>query len=75
MGEVVFDGLGDEGEGVAVLSAAGFDHREQGLDEAAAGGALGAERQLAPDHRVTQGALGRVVGRLDEVDPGFRTTG
>ncbi len=42
--KVVLEGEGDEVEDVALLLTAGFDHAEQGLDEAAAGGALGAER-------------------------------
>ena len=42
-GEVCLDGLGDEGEDVAILLSAGFYDAEQGLDEAAAGGALGTE--------------------------------
>ena len=37
------EGAGDEGEDVAILLSARFDDAEQGLDEAAAGGALGTE--------------------------------
>ena len=47
---------------------AGFDHGEDRLHEAAALGALCAERQFPPDHRGTQGALADVVGRLDPFD-------
>ena len=65
MGEMRFDGGGDEGEGVATLLAAGFDHRQHRLDETAAGGALRSERQLPPDHRMTQRTLARVVRRFD----------
>ena len=36
-GEVVLEGEGDEVEDVALLLTAGFDHAEQGLDEAAVG--------------------------------------
>ena len=60
-----FDGGGEEGEGVAALLAAGFDHRQHRLDEAAAGGALRPERELPPNHRMTQRPLARVVRRLD----------
>ena len=65
MGEVGFDGGGDEGEGVATLLTAGFDHRQHRLDEAAAGRTLRPERQLPPDHRMTQRTLARVVRRFD----------
>ena len=64
-GEMGFDGGGEIVEGVAMLLTAGFYHREHGLHEAAAGGALGAEGELSPDHRVTQRSLTRVVGRFN----------
>ncbi len=67
MGEVVFEELGDESECVAVLRSTGLDHRKHGLDEAAARSTLGAEGQLAPDHRVTQGAFTRIVRWFDAV--------
>ena len=35
MGKVGFDGSGNEGEGVAILLAAGFDHGQHRLDKAA----------------------------------------
>ena len=57
--------MGDEGEDVALLLPAGFDHAQQGLHEAAARSTLGAEGQLSPDHRVTQGPLAGVVGWFD----------
>ena len=60
-----FDGVGEVGEGVAALLAAGFDDGQHRLDEAAAGGALRAEGELPPDHGVTQGPLAGVVGRFD----------
>ena len=50
-------GVGDEFEDVAVLLSAGFEDAEQGLDEAAARGALGAEAELAPDDGMAQRAL------------------
>ena len=65
MGEMRFDGGGDEGEGVATLLAAGFDHRQHRLDKAAAGRALRSKRQLSPNHRMTQRSLARIVRRLD----------
>ena len=37
---VCFDGGSDKVEGVAFLLAAGFDHAQQGFDEAAAGGVV-----------------------------------
>lgn len=63
-----FDGGGEPGEGVARLATAGFDHRQQAFDEAASLCGLCAEGELSPNHRVTQGALGGVVGRLDACD-------
>ena len=66
--DVGLDGLGDELEHIPLLLAAGFDGGQQGLDEAAAGGALGAEREFPPDHGVTQRPLRRIVRRLDIVN-------
>ena len=43
MGEVGGDGLGDEGEYVAVLLTASFDGRQHRFNESAASGALRAE--------------------------------
>ena len=63
-GGLGFEGGGQDIEDIAVLLAAGFDDGEQGLDEAAAGVALGAEREFAPDHGVAQDLFGAVVGRL-----------
>jgi hypothetical protein len=65
MGEMRFDSGGNECEGVATLLAAGFNYRQHRLDEAAAGGALRPERQLPPNHRVTQRPLPCVVRRFD----------
>ena len=65
MGEMGFDGGRDEGEDVATLLAAGFDHRQHRLDETAAAGALRPKRQLPPDHRMTQRPLARIVRRFD----------
>ena len=65
MVEVSFDGGSDEGEDVLGLLAAGFHDGQQGFHEAAARGALGAEREFSPDHRMPQGALASVVGGLD----------
>ena len=52
MGGVVLNGSGHEGERVVLLLEAGFDHAQQGLHEAAAGGTLGAEGKLPPDEPV-----------------------
>ena len=52
------EGCGEEVEGVSSLLAAG-------CDEAAAGVALGAERQFPPDDGVTQRLFRAVVGRFD----------
>ena len=65
--EVGFDGLRDELEDVAVLLAAGFDGGQQRFHEAAAGSALRPERELPPDHGVTERPLRRVVRRFDAV--------
>ena len=64
-----FDGGGEEPEGVAAPLAASLDHRQHGLDEAAAGGALRPRRELPPNHRVTQGTLARVVRRFHPFVP------
>ena len=73
VGEVGGDGLGEEVEGVLFALAAGFQDGQQGLDEAAAGGAWGAEAELFPaileaslrDDRMTQREFGGVVGRVE----------
>ena len=65
MSQMGFDGSGDEGQDVAALLATGFDHREHRLYKAAAAGALGAEGEFPPDHRMTQCLFARVVGRLN----------
>ena len=65
MGETSFDGVSQKGEGVAVLLAAGFHHRQHGLDEATAAGALGPKGKLSPTHRMTQRPLPGIVRRLD----------
>lgn len=62
------DSLDEPGEDVALLTAAGFNHGQQALDEATAGRRLCAERELAPDHGVPQCLLGAVVGRLHAFD-------
>ncbi len=60
-----FEGGGQDIKDIAFLLAAGFDDGQQGFDEAAAGGALGAEGQFAPDHGVTQHLFGAIIGRLN----------
>jgi len=60
-----FDGVGQKGECVAALLAAGFYHGQHRLDKAAAGRALDSERELPPDHRMTQGTFARIVRRFD----------
>src|SRR4030042_6471700 len=69
MGEMGFDGGGDEGKGVAARLAAGFDSRQHRLNEAAAAGALRPERQLPPYYCMTQRTLARIVRRLDSFVP------
>lgn len=64
-----FDGLGKVGVDASALLATSFDGSEQGFDEAAARGALRAEGELSPDHRVTQSAFARIVGGFDPVVP------
>ena len=59
------DGGGEVLEGAAALLAAGLDDRKHRLHEAAAAGALRAERELPPDDGMTQRAFARVVRRLD----------
>ena len=53
---------------MALLLAAGFDDGQQGFDKAAAGCALGAEREFAPDDCVTQRAFAAVVRRFQARD-------
>jgi len=65
MGEMSFNGGRDEGEGVAALLAAGFNHRQHRLDEAATACTLRPKRQLPPYHRMTQRSFASVVCRLD----------
>ena len=47
----------EPGKDVAALATAGFDHREQTLDELTARRGLRAKRQLTPDHGMTQRLL------------------
>ena len=65
MGEMSCDRLSQKGEGVAMLLAAGFHHRQHRLDEAAATGALGPKGKFSPNHRMTQRSLARIVRRFD----------
>ena len=59
------DRLSQEGEGVAMLLAAGFHDRQHRLDEPAAAGTLGPEGKFSPNHRMTQRSLARIVRRFD----------
>ena len=52
-------------EDIALLLAQGIAHREQALYEAAAIGTVGAEAGVTPQHPMTKGSFGFVVGRLD----------
>ena len=52
----------EELEEVSFLLSACFDDGQHCFDEATAGVTLGSERQLLPDHCVTQAAFGNVVG-------------
>ena len=69
MSEMSFNGGRDEGEGVAMLLATTRDHRQHGFHKSAATGALRSERQLPPDHRVTQRTFARIVRRFDPFMP------
>jgi hypothetical protein len=61
MCDMRFNGGSDKGKGVAMLLAAGFDHRQHRFHEAAAGRTLRPKRELSPDHRATQ-RCGRACG-------------
>ena len=60
-----FEGGGQDIEDIAFLLAAGFDDGQQGFDEAAASGALGAEGEFAPDDGVAQHLLRAIIRRLN----------
>ncbi len=60
-----FEGGREEVEDIAFLLAAGFDDGQQGFDEAAASGGLGAEGEFAPDHGVAQDLFGAIIRGLD----------
>ena len=60
--------LAEEIENRTLLLAAGFDHRQNTFDKAAAMIGLRAMRSAPPDHRVTQGAFGAVVGWFETGD-------
>src|SRR5664280_1659417 len=57
-------GGGEEGMEMTALLTTCFDHCQHRFDKTAAAGALHAKRQLAPNHRVAQRPLARVVRRL-----------
>ena len=57
-------------EDAALLLAQGVAHREQALHEAAAVGTVGAEAGVAPQHAMTKGSFGLVIGRLDALPSG-----
>lgn len=67
MDESCLNGLDEGVEDVSSLLSAGLDDGEHSVDEAAAGGALRAEGEFAPDDGVAQGAFAGVVRRLDAV--------
>ena len=52
----------------SILQTTSFGYRQHTFDESTARFTLGAKAQLAVDHRRTQRALRRVVGRLDAFD-------
>ena len=60
-----FKGGGEEVDDMAVSLAAGFDDGQQGLDEAAAGVAVGAEGEFAPDDGATQDLFGAIISGWD----------
>jgi hypothetical protein len=57
--------VGDERNDLANLLPTRFYNAQQCRDEVAASGDLRSKRRLAPDRRVSQGTLTRVVRRLD----------
>ncbi len=56
--------LSQKGKDRALLLATGFNHGEDALDKTTAMIGLRAMRGTPPNHRVTQGAFGTVVGGL-----------
>lgn len=65
LGVVSRGGVGDEFEDVVGLLTAGFDDGQQCLEEATALCTLGAEVELAPDHRRAESAFAGIVRRFD----------
>ena len=67
--------VGEPSKGITFLAAASFNHGQHAFHEATAARGLGTERELAPDHRVTQGLFRGIVGRLDpfDIDEGPKT--
>src|SRR4030065_369769 len=55
-----FDRVSQEGKDIAALLAASFDHRQHGLDEATAAGALRPKGELPPNRRMTHPPPARV---------------
>ncbi len=60
--EAGFNCLSEELKGRSILLSAGFDDGEHPFEKTAAGGALGAEAQLALIYGGTQRTFGRVLG-------------
>jgi hypothetical protein len=63
-GPISHKGLAQEVEDGALLLAAGFNDGQDAFDKATTVVGLSAMRGAPPDNRVTQGALGAVVGGL-----------
>ena len=68
-----FDCLGDVGEDVAGLLPTGFNHGQHRFDESAAVGAMRAEGQFSPDHRVAERSFAGVVRLFDALPDGRLT--
>ena len=64
---------GDVGEDVAGLLPKVFNHGQHRFDESAAVGALRAEGQFSPDHRVAQRSFPGLVRRLNALPDGRLT--
>src|SRR5437867_788546 len=64
-GAVIMDSVDQEVQDVSFLQAQRLRDSQHALDEPATGGAVAAERDLAPQHATAEDVLGMVVRRLD----------
>ena len=63
-GPISNEGIADKVKDRALLLAAGFNHRQDTFDKAAAAIRLSPMRVASPEYGMTLGAFGAVVGRL-----------